>query len=115
MKRFLLTFLVLAAVPLVAFGQKKTGRQEANLVGPVRSVVEKISRYGAAEREPRDTVIYDVKGNEVERVMVSDFGEVMGKQTHVIDAAGVMQETKFLDAKGKLRERTEYSYAGGRL
>lgn len=106
-----ITFLI----PLVAIGQIKSDRERANLLGPVKSIGETYTRYKNAKPEQRDTVIYDQKGNEIERSMVSDFGEPMGKQLQTFDSAGLLKESKWIDAKGRGLEKYSFSYTDGKL
>jgi hypothetical protein len=65
--------------------------------------------------EPGDTVTYDRNGNEIERVIVSDFGESMGKETNKYDSAGQLQETSFTAPDGKVVETLKYTYEAGKF
>lgn len=107
--------LMLLLFSIAANGQTKTDRERANLLGPVKTVRESFTRYRNAKPESRDTVTYDQKGNEIERSMVSDFGEKMGKQEQTFDSLGQLKESVFTGEKGNIVERHKYSYVDGRL
>ncbi len=100
-------------------GQIKTDRERANLAGAVQNVRTSIWNYGGPEsgRKPDsgDTVTFDKAGNELERIMVSDFGEAMGKQTQTFDKAGNLVESTWMDTKGRVREKRTFVYKDGRL
>ena len=66
-------------------------------------------------RTEEDSVTYDRRGNEVERVMISDFGELMGTMTQSFGPDGLLKETLWSDPKGAQRERTVYSFANGKV
>ena len=115
MRRFFALIFLLTTLPAITVGQRTSDRDEANLVGPVKTVAERTGFTPTDTDETGDRVKYDPRGNEIERVMVSDFGEVMGKRLQTFDDSGVLDKTLYLDAKGKLREETRYKYADGRL
>lgn len=115
MSKPLSTFLIVMLSFAAAIGQAKNDRARANLLGAVRTVKEAHYRYSDSKPEPRDTVTYDVNGNEIERVMISDFGELIGKQIQKFDTAGLIQETVFSDAKGNIKERSMYEFTADKL
>jgi len=109
-----------------AFSQTRSDRELAGLKGPVKTVVERSYKYtGSVDTrksgdanskfDAGDTVTYDPQGNEIERIMVSDYGELMGKQTQTFDKGGSLTERIFRDAKGALQERETFTYRDGRL
>ena len=125
MAKFLLTFSFMLAVVAFGYGQIKSDRERANLVGAVKTVRERSYSYmgtkdykkdeNRADLDTGDTVTYDVNGNEIERILVSDFGEAMGKETRTFDAAGLLKESVFVNPKGIIRERSVYTYSAGKL
>lgn len=114
MRRLGLTSLFIVAVIVVANGQAKTDRELASLIGPVKTVNERSARYRGQRLEPRDTVTYDLNGNEIERVMVSDFGELIGTQTRTFAAAGLLQKST-ITIKRKVQSEEQYLYEAGKL
>src|SRR5688500_11236264 len=101
--KVVLSFLFLLTIPCVGISQTKSDREAANLIGTVKTVSERLARYGESETEPRDTVTYDRMGNEIERVMISDFGEPIGRQTRLFDTSGFLEKTVYVGADGKPR------------
>lgn len=115
MSRRLTTLLIGILSFAAASGQTESDRTRANLIGAVKTVKESHYPYSDSKPKERDTVTYDVNGNEIERVMVSDFGELMGKQIQRFDTNGLIKETVFNDAKGNVKERSAYSFTNGKL
>ena len=113
--RSTVTLLLFAVLTTSALGQVRSDRESANLVGKVKSIAETYSRYSGRHAEPRDTVVYDLQGNEVERLMISDFGESIGKTSRTFDGAGLLQKTRFENPKGKLVEESRHLYSSGKL
>ncbi len=111
MKRVLYLVLFVLTFCLVGNGQK-SDRERANLTGPVKAVREMSE---GPKSGSGDTVTYDENGNEIERVMISDFGELMGKQTQTFNSSGSLQKSTFLDPKGLKKEESIYSYSNGKL
>lgn len=110
----------------LSYGQEKSDRERSRFVGAVKTVRERSYSYlgpddykkddkRATNFDTGDTVTFDVRGNEIERLMVSDFGAAMGKETRSVDADGRVTETIFTDPKGAIRERTVYTYTADRL
>jgi hypothetical protein len=114
LKRLCLTIPFILLVVGLVLGQKKVDRELAKLVGPVKTVSEQRARYSGARPEPGDTVTYDLQGNEIERVMISDFGELMGIQTRTFNADGSLRESTVI-AKGSVQRVDKYVFQAGRL
>lgn len=129
MKRYGLTFLfVYLSFAGVVDGQSdvRTDRERAHLISNVRTVRERSYSYmgladykkdGPAKHkfDTGDTVTYDLRGNEIERIMVSDYGESIGKQTQRFTSDGKIMESVFTNAKGQVEDRTAYRFENGRL
>jgi hypothetical protein len=100
---------------------RQPDREEADLLGAVRSVQSRMTDYadGAAQDEASvrqlGSVAYDSKGNEVERTVYDDYGFLVGKEARTFDAGGNLVESVLSDPKGKVLERQVYAYADGRL
>ncbi len=107
--------LFLLVISIDAGAQAKSDRETANLFGPVKLLRESFDRYGDGRLEPRDTVTYNPSGMEVERIMVSDYGQTFGKRTSTFDDAGVRKKIVELDETGRLRGDTIYIYSSGKL
>lgn len=118
--------IALASVGPVALAQAKNDRENAGLVGSVKSVRERSYNYmgmrdyiaddkSGTRLESGDTVTYNPKGNEIERIMVSDFGEPMGKQIQDYDDTGLLKSRSFLDSKGAVQESSSFNYSEGKL
>ncbi len=125
-RRTTLALISLCLSAGIAIAQTKRDRERANLSGVVKTVQERSYSYMGMtdykkdnEKDRKfdtgDTVTYDKQGNEIERIMVSDYGELMGKQTQKFDTSGLLQETIFLNPKGAVQERVAYSYSHGKL
>lgn len=69
------------------------------------------------KRRPRqlDTVTYDTKGNEIERMIYDDYGFLVGKEVRTRDGDGNLVESALTDPKGAIMERRVYSYDKGNL
>lgn len=104
-----------------AGAQKRLDREKENLLGAVRSVRSQMTDYvgGNLQEEGRtkqlDMVIYDTKGNEVERTIYDDYGFLVGKEVHTHDASGNLIESVLSDDKGAAMERRVYTYDNGKL
>ncbi len=118
--------LILLLTSLAVIGQPKSDRERANLLGAVKTIKERSYSYMGPtdykkdnEKDRKfdtgDTVTYDKQGNEIERIMVSDYGELMGKLTNRFDAQGLLLETIDASPKGVVQERVVYSYKDGKL
>ena len=111
-------FTILLVLPTVA---QKTDRDEAFLVGQVKNVRSSSAKLngekptGIGSKKEEDTVTYDRAGNEIERIMVSDYGFPIGKQTQTYNAQGLLSENIYVDEKGNLQEKTAYVYEHGKL
>ncbi len=57
---------------------------------------------------------YDSKGNEIERVMISDFGELMGKDVRTFNPDSSLREAT-ITAKGSVQRVDKYLYEAGQL
>lgn len=115
------TFLLVCLVVTSISAQEKTDREKAFLVGPVKTIRSKAVKQmgdkpdGSGSAKDEDTVTYDRAGNEIERIMISDYGFPIGKQNQKYDAQGLLSETVFVNEKGDLQERTTYVYEQGKL
>jgi len=113
--------VALAAYPAIA-QVKKSDRERANLIGPVKSVTstftdftgENIEGTGYSVKPPK-TVFYDVAGNEIEDQMVSDFGEQMGKTLKKFDSNRRLLESAWVDPNGKIMRKDVFAYVDDRL
>lgn len=121
--------IVIFTVFLLAFSSdattaqvKRTDREKANLIGPVRSVTSTSADFTGTKIEgkgysikPSETVSYDEAGNELEGQMVSDFGEQMGKTVNKFDPERRLLESVWVNPKGKVVRKDVYAYSDGRL
>lgn len=118
LKPFLVLLMVSVAVSFTN-GQIKTDRERANLVGAVQTVSTNIWNYGGPDsgRKPDsgDTVTFDRAGNEIERIMVSDFGEAMGKQTQAFEKAGKLVASTWVNPRGVVQEKRTFGYKDGKV
>ncbi|MDX6613649.1 MAG: hypothetical protein QOD75_2835 [Blastocatellia bacterium] len=103
------------------FAQHKPDREKANLLGPVRSVHSQMTSYideKSQETEPTkqlDTVLYDPKGNEIERTIYDDYGFLAGKEVHTFDANDNLMGSVLSDPEGAVMQRQVYAYPNGKL
>lgn len=101
--------------------QKKPDRENENLLGAVRSVRSQMTDYIGRNLQEQgrtkqlDMVIYDAKGNEVERTIYDDYGFLVGKEAYSYDAGGNLIESVSSDDKGVVMERRVYTYDKGKL
>ena len=120
-----LAFIITVTLLGVSFAtaqDKTSDRAKAGLSGPVKSLRsvsidysgEKIVGEGFMKREG-DRVSYDAAGRETDRVPVSDYGDSMGKISRIFDQQGLLAESSWVDAKGKLLKRDVFRYTDGRL
>jgi hypothetical protein len=118
-KTALFTFFLVCATTAQV---RNTGRDKANLIGPVKSVTstsadftgDKIEGKGYSLKPP-ETVFYDEAGNELEDQMISDFGEQMGKSVKKFDSDHRLLESLWIDPKGKALRKDVFVYVDGRL
>lgn len=126
MVKVCIVFLALLLSFSFGHAQAKSDRERANLKGSVKTVRERSYSFMGPEDHKKDdkdsrkfdsgdTVTYDPSGNEIERIMVSDYGELMGKQTQTFDASGQLKETIFTNPKGVVQEKSVYVYEAGRI
>ncbi len=121
MNKLAIIFILTILVSVSAAAQKKTDRDQAFLSGPVKTVRSSSVKFsgekptGSGRRKEEDTVTYDRTGNEIERIMISDYGFPIGKQTQSYNSQGSLSETVFVDEKGLLQEKTVYVYEHGKL
>ena len=110
------TFLLFST----AVAQEKSDREKANLLGPVRSVRSETIDYkdetlkqsvGTWELE---TVTYDEKGNEIERITSLAQGSFVGKEVRTYDAKGNLIGSVVSNEEG-VHERRVHAYEGGKL
>ena len=113
-----LTLTLLLFISVVS--QEKSDLEKANLLGPVRSVRSKTVDYkdetlkqslGTWESE---TVSYDEKGNEIERITSLDQGSLVGKEVRTYDANGNLIGSVSSTDEG-VDERRVYAYQDGKL
>lgn len=113
--------LALAFLSLSLGAAQRPDREEADLLGAVRSVQSRMSDHaeGAAQDEGRvrqlGSVAYDPKGNWIERIVYDDYGFLVGKEAGTRDSDGNLIESVLSDPKGEVLERQVYAYADGRL
>jgi antitoxin component YwqK of YwqJK toxin-antitoxin module len=117
--------LAVFAVPLLFFGlaaaHKVPDREAEHLLGPVRSVSSKITKYipggsdKAGQTQQQDLVAYDDKGNEAERTIYDDYGFLGGRQVSKRDSNGHLVESVLYDPEGATLERQVYAYSDGKL
>ncbi|MFZ1701689.1 MAG: hypothetical protein WBO10_16300 [Pyrinomonadaceae bacterium] len=111
--------LIIAVCVTSTAAQLKSDRDKANLRGPVQTIRTNIWHYGGPDSRQKpdsgDMVTFDKVGNEIERIMVSDFGEAIGKQTQVFDANGILLESKWVNPRGSLQERQTFRHSDGKL
>ncbi|HYD36476.1 MAG TPA: hypothetical protein VEA60_02615 [Allosphingosinicella sp.] len=116
----LLAAAAIALMSVAPAAARQSDREEANLLGAVRSVQSRISEDAGAEREGGRTrqlglVAYDPSGNEVERTVHDDYGFLVGRERRTRDPDGNLIESVLTDPKGEILERQVYAYGGGRL
>jgi hypothetical protein len=118
---FTITFLIFV-VSFTAAQSKKTDREEAGLIGPVKSVKESSIDYSGDKivgegfmKKDGDLVLYDENGREIDRKPISDFGEAMGKMSRTYDMQGFLAESRWVDPKGKVIKKDKFNYSDGRL
>ena len=118
MRRLSATLTITLLLFYSAVAQEKSDREKANLLGPVRSVRLQTTDYkdetlkqslGVANSE---TLTYDEKGNEVERITV--LGGLFGKEVRKYDAEGNLIESVVSNDSG-VHERKVYAYENGKL
>lgn len=103
-----------------AGAQAKSDREKANLLGPVRSVRSKTVDYKDETLKQSlgtwqsETVSYDEKGNEIERITSLAEGSLVGKEVRTYDATGNLIENIVSNEEG-VHERQVYAYEGGKL
>ncbi len=101
--------------------QKKSDKDNEELLGPVKSVHSELTRFSdmnlkeAPPAKQMDLVVYDTNGREIERTIYDDYGFLVGKVLHTHDANGNLIESVMSDEKGSLSERRVYTYTDGRL
>lgn len=104
--------LIAASLFISAIAQNGSDRDSANLKGPVKSVRE--IHEGGPKSGTGELIKYDVKGNEVERQIVSDFGELIGTEYRTFDAAGNPERSTFVDPNGR-KEESRFIFKGEQL
>lgn len=112
-------------LPLLLLGlaaaQDGPDTEKENLVSAVRSVRSQMTEYsneaspGESRTKQLDLVVYNAKGNEVERTIYDDYGFLVGKQVRTHDANGNLIESVLSNPKGVVMERWAYAYADGKL
>ena len=113
-----LTLTLLLSYSAVA--QEKSDREKADLLGPVRSVRSKTVDYRDETLKQSlgtwdaETVTYDEKGNEIERITSLAQGSLYGKEVRTYDAKGNLIEN-VLSTDAGVHERRVYAYEGGKL
>lgn len=121
MRQSTTVFAVILLLFLSAKAQKKSDKDNENLLGPVKSVHSELTRFtdmnlkDASLPTQLDVVIYDPNGREIERTIYDDYGFLVGKLRRTHDAAGNLTESVMSDEKGEFRERGVYTYTDGRL
>lgn len=106
----LTAILITASLCISSLAQRVSDREAANLKGPVRSV--RVIHESGPRSGARETIKYDVNGNEVERQLVSDFGEQIGTQFRVFDAAGNLDRSTLVDPDGIEKEESRFTFKG---
>jgi len=120
MRRFLTAFTLTLLLFYSAGAQNKSDREKANLLGPLRTVRTQTIDYSdetlkeSLGSKERDTVTYDQKGNEIERIIYDDYGFLVGKEARTYDAQGNLTESVFSKSTG-INERHVYAYENGKL
>lgn len=116
-------FALLILVSSIALAQgAKTDREDAGLVGPVKTVQsrsvdysgDKIVGEGFMKREG-DLVVYNPGGQEIDRKPVSDFGQAMGTMFRKFDSQGRLAESSSIDPKGTVLSKEIFIYLNGTL
>jgi len=111
---FILTFVFCVS----AGAQKQSDAEKEKLIGPVKSVRSQMMKFSSVEAtEPgitkqMDVVVYDTKGNEIERTIYDDYGFLVGRQVQTYDVKRNSMESVLSDEKGSLMGRRVYVYAG---
>lgn len=113
-----LTLTVLLFTSMVA--QEKSDREKANLVGPVRSVRSQTIEYkdGTLKQSlgvwETESVTYDEKGNELERITSLAGGTLNGKEVRTYDAeSNLIENVVWNDSD--VHERQVYFYENEKL
>lgn len=116
--RQLLILLILAfSFVHITQAQVKTARELENLFGLVKTISAEQANYlePSSEREDGrrkqlDTVTFNRKGDEVERVIYDDYGFLVGKKTLIYDAQSKLVSDSLVDDKGVILSRNIYTY-----
>lgn len=106
---------LVSLLPILCIAQQQSDRERANLLGRVKTISEKQLKYSGDRSKPRDTITYDARGNEIERTMYSDYGELMGVQKQTFGENGRLKESVFTSASGKPEDRRLFVYATDKL
>lgn len=120
MRRVLTALTVTLLLCYSASAQDKSDREKASLLGPVRTVHTQNTDYGDGTlKEPlgtrkQDTVTYDQKGNEIERIIYDDYGFLRGKEVRTYDADGNLTDSVFSDETAVAGRRV-YAYQNGKV
>jgi hypothetical protein len=113
--------LALAVFLVASAAAQKTDRENAGLLGAVKSVSSKQTSYSGVnskeegQTKQRDTVTYNKIGNEIERVVYDDYGVLVGKEIRTFNAANNLIESVLSDPQNALMEKQVFSYASSRL
>jgi len=120
MRTLLLPFVLLTLSGFCLGQAKKSDRETAGLLGPVRTVggtsvdyTGEIKGIGFMKKG-EDLVTYDANGFEIERRPISDFGEAMGRMTRTVDSDGRITASAWFDPKGSLVSRDAHIYENGK-
>ena len=95
MKTFLAFVIACLLCPSVANAQRRTDREKAGLIGPVKSLEAYIIDFGLKDkqtidgaRRPWHSLTYNLEGNITERVSYDHLGHIYNRYIHTYDLKG---------------------------
>ncbi len=104
---YILSFL-LFLIPALTFGQGSKTLKKRNVAS--QTVYEYFLAEGKKDPVVEKIEIYDVEGNMTEIKVFNKSGEVKQWEKYSYDENDDVVEEKYLDAKGRISERVEYTY-----
>lgn len=100
-----------------AVGERRTDKETAGLVGPVKSVYneeavffEKFYRWVEGSKIPVSLVVYDANGYMTEQVEYNADKSVRGKRTYAYDSKGNKTQEIEYHADGAIESKQTYAY-----
>ena len=90
-----IAFVTALLIAVSATAQKKSDVSRDQLIGPVHTAQIELAEVAVKDgkeveiwRRPHQKVVYDQRGNEIERINFNQSGSIENRTVHVIDANG---------------------------